>query len=178
MPKVKLNISRLSIPQRTAKCRQIVTAMTGNPNFPNPNPPLATVTATLNDLDAATNAAQASRQETKAKTADQNNKDDIASGLMSQLAAHVESVAGGDEGIILSAGMDTKAAPTAASDIPDAPANLSATAGDRDGEIHLSWEAVSGAKSYIIELSADPITATSWAHARVSTRSGQTIDRL
>ena len=66
MPKVKLNISRLSIPQRTAKCRQIVTAMTGNPNFPNPNPPLATVTATLNDLDAATNAAQASRQETKA----------------------------------------------------------------------------------------------------------------
>lgn len=178
MPKVKLNISRLSIIPKIAKCRQIVTAMTGNPNFPNPNPPLATVTAALNDLDAATNAAQASRQETKAKTADQNNKDDIASGLMSQLAAHVESVAGGDEGVIRSAGMDTKAAPTQASDIPEPPANLSATAGDRDGEIDLSWEAVSGSKSYVIEQSVDPITATSWAHARVSTRSSQTIDGL
>jgi hypothetical protein len=74
--------------------------------------------------------------------------------------------------------MDTKAAPTAPSDIPEPPANLSATAGDRDGEIDLSWEAVSGAKSYVIEQSLDPVTATSWAHAGVSTRSSQTIDGL
>ena len=57
MPKVKLNISRLSINDKIGKCRQIVTAITGNPNFPSPNPPLATITAALNDLDAATNAA-------------------------------------------------------------------------------------------------------------------------
>jgi hypothetical protein len=178
MSKVKLNISRLSIRHKIAKCRQIVTAMTGNPNFPNPNPPLPTVTAALNGLDSSTNAAQAARQEAIVKTAQQNNQDDVVDQLMSQLAAHVESVAGGNETIILSAGMDTKAAPTQPSDIPDVPANLSATAGDRDGEIDLSWEAVSGAKSYVIEQSVDPVTDTSWGHVSVSTRSSQTISDL
>ncbi len=178
MSKVKLNISRLSITQKNAKCRQIVAAMTSNPNFPNPNPPLATITAALDDSSNAFNAAQAARQDAKAKTSLQNDKDDIVGGLMAQLAAHVESVAGGDEAKIRSAGMDTKAAATAASDIPPAPANLSATAGDRDGEIDLAWEAVSGAKSYVIERSPDPLTATSWAHYGVSTRSSQTVDGL
>src|SRR5947207_1322940 len=149
MPKVKLNISRLSISDKIAKCRQMIAAMTGNPKFPTPNPPLTTVTTALNDLEGATNDAQSGRQEAKAKTAIQNDKDDTVDGLMSQLAGYVESVAGGDEAIIRSAGMDTKAPPSQPSDIPPAPANLSATAGDRDGEIDLAWEAVTGAKSYV-----------------------------
>jgi hypothetical protein len=178
MPKVKLNISRISITEKNAKCRQIVAAMTGNPDFPNPHPPLATITAALDDSNNAFNAAQAARQEAKAKTSAQNDADDVVTGLMAQLAAHVESVAGGDEIKIRSAGMDTKAAATTTTSIPRPPANLSATAGDRDGEIDLSCEAVSGAKSYVIEQSPDPPTGNSWAHAGVSTRSSHTIDGL
>jgi hypothetical protein len=178
MPKVKLNISRLSITEKNAKCRQIVAAVNGNPNFPSPNPPLATITAALDNSNNAFNAAQAARQEAKAKTSAQNDADDVVTGLMAQLAAHVESVAGGDETKIRSAGMDTKATSTTTTSIPQPPANLSATAGDRDGEIDLSWEAVSGAKSYVIQMSPDQITATSWAHAGVATRSSQTIDGL
>jgi fibronectin type III domain protein len=176
--KVKLNIARLSLAERIARCRQIITAMTGNPNFPTPNPPLATVTTALNDADAASSAAQAARQDAKAKTVTQNDKDDFASGLMNQLAAYVENIAGGDESIIRSAGMDTKAAGSAPTSIPDPPENLNTTAGDRDGEIDLSWEAVPGAKSYVIEQSADPPTDTSWGHASVSARSSQTMSGL
>jgi hypothetical protein len=176
--KVKLNISRLSLRDRIARCRQIITSMTGNPNFPTPNPPLATITTALNDAETASNAAQSARQDAKAKTVIQNNKDDFATGLMNQLAAYVESTAGDDESIIRSAGMDTKAVGSAPTSNPDAPDNLSATAGDREGEIDLSWEAVSGAKSYVIEQSADPPTDTSWGHASVSTRSSQTLDGL
>ena len=62
MPKVKLNISRLSISDKIAKCRQMIAAMTGNPKFPTPNPPLTTVTTALNDLEGATNDAQSARQ--------------------------------------------------------------------------------------------------------------------
>jgi hypothetical protein len=178
MPKVKLNISRLSIIEKIAKCRQIISAMTGNPIFPSPNPPLTTITAALDAANNAFNAAQAARQEAKAKTSAQNDADDIVSGLMAQLAAHVESVAGGDESKIRSAGMDTKATATTTTTIPTPPENVSATAGDRDGEIDLSWEAVSGAKSYVIQMSADPVTATSWGHSSVSTKSSQTIDGL
>jgi len=176
--KVKLNISRLSITDKIAKCRQFVSAMTGNPNFPTPNPPLATITAGLNELETAANGALSARQEAKARTSLQNDKDDVVDGLMAQLAAYVESVAGGDESIIRSAGMDTKIPGTAPTDIPPAPANLNATAGDRDGEIDLSWEPVFGAKSYVIEQSNDPPTDTSWGHRSVSTRSSQTIDDL
>ena len=176
--KVKLNIARLSLAERFARCRQIITAMTGNPNFPTPNPPLATVTTALNDAEAASNAAQAARQDAKAKTVKQNDKDDFAGGLMNQLAAYVESIAGGDESIIRSAGMDTKAIGSAPTSIPAPPENLNTTAGDRDGEIDLSWEAVASSKSYVIEQSADPPTDTGWGHASVSTRSSQTIDGL
>ena len=136
MSKVKLNITRLSITERNAKCQQIISAMTGNPSFPTPNPPLATITSALNDSNNAFNAAQAARQEAKAKTNAQNEADDIVSGVMAQLSAHVESVAGGNEALIRSAGMDTKAAASPATNIPVPPGNLSATAGDRDGEIN------------------------------------------
>jgi len=176
--KVKLNISRLSLTARIAKCRQIVTAMTGNPNFTTPHPALPAITTALDESEASANDAQAARQEAKAKTAIQNDKDDFATGLMNQLAAYVESIAGGDEAIIRSAGMDTKAAASSPTEIQDAPANLNATAGDRDGEIDLSWEAVSGAKSYVIEQAPDPPTETSWGHASVAARSSQTLDGL
>ena len=178
MPKVKLNISRLSISDKIAKCRQIITRMTGNTNFPTPNPPLTMVTTALNELEGATNDAQSARQEAKAKTAIQNDKDASVDGLMTQLAGYVESVAGGDEAIIRSAGMDTKAPPSQPSDVPAPPANLSATSGDRDGEIDLAWEAVAGAKSYVIEQSVDPNSANGWGHAGVSARSSQTVAQL
>ena len=178
MPKVKLNISRLSTTQKIARCRQIAGAMSGNTNFPNPNPGLPALTSAIDDVETAFLDAQAARQEAKAKTSILSDKDFVLNGLMAQLSAHVESVAGGDESKIRSAGMDTKAAPSSPTEIPEPPANLSATAGDRDGEIDLGWEAVSGAKSYVLERSTDPVTATSWTHAGVSTKSSQTIGGL
>jgi len=48
---------------------------------------------------------------------------------------------------------------------------LTPTAGDHDGEIDLSWDNVTGAKSYVIRQSPDPATPTTWAHAGVSTKS-------
>lgn len=178
MPKVKLNISRLSITQKIARCRQIVTAMTANATFPSPNPTLPAVTTAIDAVEEAFHDAQAARQEAKTKTSVLSDKDDVLSGMMAQLAAHVESVAGSDEAKIRSAGMDTKAAASAPTEITEPPANLSATAGDRDGEIDLAWEAVSGAKSYVLERTSDPANAASWTHTGVSTKSSQTINGL
>ena len=49
---------------------------------------------------------------------------------------------------------------------------------DHDGEIDLSWEPVSGAKSYVVEKSVDPPTAASYAHDAVVTRSKHTAAGL
>jgi pectate lyase len=71
-----------------------------------------------------------------------------------------------------------KEAPASAPSKPDRPTGLKSTSGDHDGELDLSWDPVSGAKSYVLEQSSDPPTATSWMHARVSTKSSTTVDGL
>jgi len=55
---------------------------------------------------------------------------------------------------------------------------LSATAGDHEGEVDLAWDGVAGARSYVIEKSADPPTATSWGHGGVATKSRASINGL
>ena len=94
-----------------------------------------------------------------------------------QLAAYVESVSGDDEAKIMSAGMDVRAVATTSNEL-SAPEGLMATASDHDGEIDLQWNSVNGARSYLIERSADPPTAESWQHEAVSTRSSATIEGL
>jgi hypothetical protein len=177
MAKVKLNFRRLSVAEKIAKAQQIVTALTGNASFPNPNPPLATITTGTNSLSGAYATALAAKAALKAAVADQSAKEDALDQLISQIASYVESVAGMDETLINSAGMDAKAPPSAPQ-MPDTPSSLESTVGDHDGQIDLSWDPVSGAKSYVIQQSADPPTTTSWAHDSTSTKSSTTVDGL
>jgi len=139
---------------------------------------LAAITTAINALSAAFAAAQTARQAAKEKTSTQNQMEDILDQLITQLAAYVESIAGGNEALILSAGMDMRAAAVASTSPPDQPQALTPTAGDRDGEIDLTWDAVTGAKSYVIDKSSDSGTPTSWAHEGVSTRANFTADGL
>jgi Fibronectin type III domain len=177
MAQIKLNFSRLSIPEKIARARQIVTAMTGNAHFTAPQPPLTSITTAANELDQAASDVQAARQEAKTKTTIQNAKEDALDKLISQEGGYVTAVAGGDEAIIQSASMDVRAAP-GASAIPAQPQALSATAGDRDGQMDLSWDPVVSATSYVLETSLDPPTATSWKHLGVSTKSSFTVTDL
>jgi phosphodiesterase/alkaline phosphatase D-like protein len=115
----------------------------------------------------------------KTEVSDQSEKEDALDKIMSQLAGYVQSVAGDDDTKIHSAGMDTRSAAQGAATVePTLPQALTPTAGDHDGEVDLSWDTVSRAKSYIIEKSADPPTATSWQHAGVSPRSTFTVTGL
>jgi hypothetical protein len=178
LAKVRLNLGNRSIPHKIGNARQIVIALTGNASFATPSPSLASITAATNALSTAYADAQAARQAAKEATVAQNQKEDALDQLLIQLAAYVESVAGDDEQIVLSAGMDMRAAATPATDPPGQPQALTPTAGDRDGEIDLSWDTITGAKSYVIDKSLDPVTATSWSHAGVSTKTNFTAQGL
>lgn len=178
MPKVKLNIRTLSTTEKVAKARQIVTALTTNPSFTTPQPPLATLTTVADDLETAFNDVQTARQTAVTKTSILHEKEFSLEGLLRQLAAYVESIAGDDEPKILSAGMSVKSAtPSVATGVGN-PSALSATEGDHAGEIDLSWDTVKSAKSYVVERSPDPPTATSWAHETVSLKSSATVSGL
>ena len=178
MSKIRLNLSRLTIPEKLAKGQQIITALTGNASFPTPTPPLTTVSGAANELKTAADELQAVTQTRKEKASVQTQKEDDFDQLFTQLAAYVESVAGSNEQLILSAGMDVRAPASAMTTPPGQPQGLTATAADHDGELDLSWDTVPGAKSYIIERSGDPGTPTTWSHVGVSTRSNFTAQGL
>lgn len=177
MAQIKLNFSRLSIPEKVARARQIAAAMTGNVNFPTPTPALDLITDAADALEQAAAATQAARQNAKAKTTFQNGREDALDKLIAKAVGYVTAVAGGAELIIQSAAMDVRATPGTGT-IPSQPQGLSATASDSDGAMDLSWDPVSEAASYAIEKSPDPPTASSWTHAGVSTRSTFTVTGL
>jgi hypothetical protein len=177
MPRIKLNLRNLSTPDKVQKGRQIVTAMTNNANFSNPHPPLSEITATLATLEQNYALAQSAKADVKAKVTMLDDAEGKVDQILSQLAAYVESIAGSDEKIITSAGLETKSSRSAPSFLSP-PQNLSATAGDHEGVIDLSWKKVSKAKSYTIQMSPDPPTAESWAQAAIATASTRTIENL
>jgi hypothetical protein len=178
MSKLKLNLRKLSVPEKVARGREIIADMTGNTNFPSPQPALATAKTVTDDLETAQQEQQIAKHAAAAKTAERNDKEDIFDRTFNQLAAHVESVAGDDEQKIRSAGMDTRAPAGPSGGTLDAPGSMNVTGGDADGEIDLSWEPVDGAKTYQIEQSPDPITATSWKSASATTKSKATVGGL
>jgi hypothetical protein len=177
MPRIKLNFRQLSIPDKINKARQVIHAISNIPAFATPTPSLVTIVEAVDNLESAASETQVARQNAKTRTSAQNQREDLVDKMMIQLAAYVESVAGDNEELIRSAGLDTRAA-ASVSGMPDVPAALSATAGDHEGEVDLSWDPVTQARSYVIEQSPDPPTATSWAHAGIAMKSSTTIKNL
>lgn len=177
MARIRLNLRTLSVTEKIAKGRQIVTAMTNNTNFPTPSPSLADVTAALEELEKAYALVQSARSEVATRMATQENAETKLNQTLTQLAGYVESVAGKDDTLITSAGMETKAVASTPT-LPSPPQGLSATAGDHEGEIDLSWKPVSNARSYTIESSVDPATATSWTHVGIATSASKSITNL
>ncbi len=176
MSKIKLNL-RIPIPEKLQRCRQIIVAITNNPDFVTPHPPLADITTALASLDENYKAHQLNRAETRAKASAVDDAERVVDQLMRQLIAYVESIAGVDETIIARAGMETKA-PRSTSALLLAPESLSATSGNHDGEINLTWKKVQNARGYIIHSSPDPPTAQSWSHAEAATATFKTLQNL
>jgi hypothetical protein len=177
MPRIKLNIGHLSVPDKVARGRQIVTAMTNNANFSTPHPPLSDVSASLATLEQAHTLLQSAKAEVKAKTTAQIDAENKVDRILAQLGAYVESIAGTDQKIITSAGLETRISRSSPF-VVSAPTGLITTAGDHDREIDLSWKKVPYAKSYTVQFSPDPPTPDSWTHATISTASSVTIENL
>ena len=177
MARTRLNLKKLSITDKLAKGRQIVTAMTNNASFPTPNPPLTEITTALDELTQAFALVQAGKSEKATRAGTQENAEARLDQGLTKLAAYVESVAGTDHSLITSAGMETKASRSAPS-LPGVPQALSASAGEHEGEINLFWKAVTNAKSYTIESSQDPATAASWTHVGIATSAGKLVANL
>jgi hypothetical protein len=177
MARIKLNLKNLSVTDKIAKGRQIVTAMTNNTSFPSPNPPLTELTSLVDELTQAFSLVQSAKSEVATRVVNQDKTAARLDQALTQLAGYVESVAGRNDALITSAGMETKASRSTPT-LPGVPQAPSANAGEHDGEINLFWKAVPNARSYMIEASLDPANATGWMHLGIAPSASKVISNL
>src|SRR5882672_4082166 len=177
MAKVKLSLGRLSIPQKLTLGQNIITAMTGNANFPTPNPTLASLTTLRTNLSNANNAYEAGKVTLDGLKVARDTAEAAFDAGYTTEAATVQSASGGDAAKILSSGMGVADAPGPVVP-PGQVLNLVLTAGDNDGSLDFAFDPTFGAHSFELEVSVDPVSPTSWQKKLTVTKSSGTLTGL
>jgi hypothetical protein len=177
MAKVKLGLRDLSPDEKVDLANTIKTAMTGNANFPTPNPPLATIGTLTTTAQTKIALCNTTRALLDTQLSDRDVALTALSNGLTQEADYVQNASGGDKVKIESAGMSVRddAAPIGT---PTQVLNLVLTEGDFEGTLDVAWDKVRGASSYEIQISVDPITPTSWAFKQSASKSSATIQGL
>ena len=170
MAKVKLNLKDKTDSELVTFAQQHITAMTGNVNYTTLVPAAPAFLTITNAFNTALGESVTAQQTAKQKTAAKDAARLALEAALTQRGSYVELTSAGDEPKILSSGFDVKGAVAPIGTLTQV-LNLALTAGDADGEVDATWDAVRGAKSYEIQISADPITATSWQNRPSITKS-------
>jgi len=157
MSLIKLGLDNMTIPAKIQFGRQIVQNMTGNSNFLEPDPPLATVTGETDGTETAFNDARTARQVAKSKTTFQDEQVAGLDWTLQQLANYVEKVSDGDKAKIESAGLSVRTTPTPIG-VPPAPTDVQVVPSERPGSADLSWKSDRGYRSFTVERAEDAPT--------------------
>jgi hypothetical protein len=176
MAKVKLSLKGLSPDQRIAKANIIKAALTGNASFPAPNPSVATLGSLIATASAAVAAYNALVVQAQAALAVRDSALAALCAGLTQEGAYVESASGGDVVKIESAGMSVRRARSRVG--VSQVLNLVLREGAYDGTLRASWNPDPGAKSFEIQISLEPVTATSWAIKMTASKSSATLSGL
>ena len=172
LQKISVSFSHYSDANLKAKADFILQSMTGNAAFVAPIPTLADLqTAITNFGDALTTAATLDRN----AVAQKNQCREILEGILSQLGMYVMFIANGDVAILISSGYTLTKVPEPQPLI--APENITVKNGITSGQLTAVVTRVKGA-SYLFEIAADPLTATSTWSANPSHASKFTFTGL
>jgi hypothetical protein len=126
----------------------IISAVTGNPNFPTPTPSLDEISSSLSDFMQEKNIINKIRKRAKLIR------------LLQSLGGYISYIADGDKQKLLSSGFDISFEYRVPVEIGK-PENLQITAGKNSGELHLSSSRVLGAIFYNFQYTIDPVTPNS-----------------
>lgn len=166
--------SRYSDSELGVKANHVVSQMTNNPHFPQPNPPLADISAAnTNYLAALDKVENGTREDTVVK----NNLRKVLELVLKSETDYVQQVSLGDEAIILSSGFDVNKKPTVVGPL-DKPTNFNITVGVNKGSVVASCDVVPHASFYEFELTEMPVTSNSVWLKKTSTKHKLLIDGL
>ena len=139
MVKVKLGLKNLSVLNKITKAGAIVDQMTGNPNFTNPNPSLADLSAKVVEMESTKVQTEVIKKQYHTQVNLQKKVQKELDSMIKQLASYINNVAAGDSKKILSSGFDVAAKPGAVRELY-MPEDFIATTGEKEGEVNLSWK--------------------------------------
>lgn len=140
------------------KVRYILTQMTGNANFPTPDPTLASITTLADEFEADINAAEAGGS--YEKLVRDSKKEELIE-AMHNLGNYVLFTAKGDRLIAESSGFTIAKDPAPHPPI-EKPTGIELFDGPNLGQMLLRFKRVKGARSYGYQISLDPLDETKW----------------
>jgi hypothetical protein len=173
---VKLGLDRITSSMLLVKARNMVSKITGNAAFTTPTPPLATVTAAADVLEAAINAYELNRgpgEYTARELAFMEVK-----ALVTDLGAYVQSASNGDLELIKSAGCGVRKSGEPLGQLP-APKNVLARTTAYPGRIEVTWSGVRGRSTYTVDhCLGDPTVEANWKQFGITSKNRLTADGL
>jgi len=179
MAKIRRDLKRQPIPNKTAGAAQIATACTNNPNATGLTAELAALATANTALTGAFNAAQLAQAEAERLTGIQNEAAAAWDDAFDALAVAAEKATGGNADKIMSLNLVPFEPGRAPAVGPMTQVvNLSGTTGDFIGTVDLAWDKVNGARSYIIQITTTPNDEASWKLAGSAVKSSYTVAGL
>lgn len=170
---VKIGMSGQSIATVILRATVVYENLTGNPNFPTPNPDLTTYDAAIKDLVSAQTQLTGAGGG-KDLTALRNTALNNVKSLTRQLAAYVDNVADGNGDIILSSGFELRNLPSPIGYL--SPPDLKVVFGEgrevQVGVLRAYHGGVRGRTSYVYRIrKSDGNSAEPWSEVENSARS-------
>ncbi len=164
-----LKLRRFGILQLLQFLQNLITAATGNTNAPMPNPHLPVLQGLYDDGVEANNAFTAAQD---ACTAASLERDEEMQAIIAGITGYINSMEthkGFDPVKLASLGLPLRSPAT-----PPQPCGtiigLMTSVGDDEDAMGGKWQRDPFAGSYEVQVSPDPVTPTSWAHAMTVTR--------
>ena len=158
--KISLRLAHLSDAHLEARAFAILTAMTGNPHFPEPSPTLADLN---NSIKLFSDSLALAKTGDRVKTVYKNQQRENLALQLSNLANYCSFIAQGDRFILASSGFSL-APETSISKTLGTPENFSVEIGRQTGEALVFVKPVVNARSYLYRWGIAPIANDTWLH--------------
>lgn len=179
--KIKQGLRGLDEMGQVNKVRQWVTGMTGNAHFaapnPAPTPPLADVTQLADDAETAINNYNNAVTFCAMRLAEKRAALKALRQAAPPLQGYVQSVAGNDPTIVLSANMEIVPMAPPVGELV-APEKLVVKTNGLEGVIRLNWPRVRGTRNYAVERTTNPNDSATWEQIAMPPRASYVDEGL
>ncbi len=172
--RVALSFMKLSDAKLVIFADHVITCLTGNSEYPTPNPPLSIVQTALTEFQEKLAEAVGGGV---VRTAHKNAAREALLTKLRSLALYVQEECGGELPRLLTAGYEATKTPAPAGILP-APEGVTLTQGTLSGSLNLRGSAPDNAASFEMQTTTQIANPASWATAGQATAPRMTLDGL